>query len=150
MGFRNKNICRKSPSGDAKVDQTVSFWGGEQRLRCWASWLWPLGHDLSLRHDLVTPLLRVICTHKPSMWAPDWSARQPGFSEEDPAQRGPAHQKVVFQSVLGAAASSRYQTIQNQRQTVFCPAPTLSIERSQCAPQWTRDPLFYLLRRYLI
>lgn len=55
-----RNICRKTPSSDATVAQTVSFWGGQQRLRCWGSWPWRLGHDLSLRHDLVTPLLRLI------------------------------------------------------------------------------------------
>lgn len=31
-------------------------------------------------------------THKPSTSQPDWSAMQPGFAVEAPAQRGPAHQ----------------------------------------------------------
>ena len=31
-------------------------------------------------------------THKPLTSEPDWTARQPGFSEEDPAQTGPTHE----------------------------------------------------------
>lgn len=52
---------------------------------------------LSLRHDLVMPPMKVTLrgvsgTHKPLTPEPDWNARQPGFSEEDPGQSGPMYE----------------------------------------------------------
>lgn len=150
MDVRNEKHLQ-GKSDDATVAQTVSFWGGEQRMRGWGSWPWPLGHDLSLRHDLVTPLLRVICQgvlrHPQTFNVRAWLERKAArvfrgrSCTKRPCTPGSGHFSQCWAQQHEATIQPR-RTRDHFKFKLFFPGWTSSIWiQPQCATQWTRDTL---------
>lgn len=129
MGFSNEKYLQENLDSDATV--LLRLYRSGMESRGWAVGVLDL--DLLAMTSLCGMTWWHPCwglsarvfwgTHKPSTWEPDWSARQPGFSEEDPAQRGPAHQEMVI-SVCARRSSMKLlynptESISNKKKKVI-------------------------------
>lgn len=139
-----------------------SVGGGGQRLSCCGSWPCPLGHDLSLRHDLVTPLLRVICQgvlrHPQTFNERAWLERKAASvfrgrsCTKRPCTPGSGHFSQCRAQQHGAIPQPHTSRGHFKfREKASFPTSTASIwtdRQSECATQWTCDtPLSVFLGR---